>query len=209
VNFTVLRVTAGVLILAGMAIADLWRRGGHATRWREYAFLLLCVAVAMAYGIANDQITSRISWEYFYYGKELAPIIGSQTPPDPVALSWQAVRIGAEATWAAGLIAGVALLLANNPSCLARLSFAQLAARLPSFVILTALFAVLGGIAGHYLLLCWISNDLHELADTNLWRPHRFLEVYGIHLGGYVGGGVATIYNVYRVHQARLHKEPA
>ena len=55
---------------------DLVNKGRNATRWREYGFLALCVAVAIVYGIVNDQITSRISWEYFYYGKDLAPILG-------------------------------------------------------------------------------------------------------------------------------------
>ena len=65
-NYSPYRITFGLLVLAALAILDWYQKGPAATRWREYLFLLLCVAVAMAYGIANDQITSRISWEYFY-----------------------------------------------------------------------------------------------------------------------------------------------
>jgi len=178
--------------------------GRRATRWREYAFLLLCVAVAIAYGIVNDQITSRISWEYFYYGKELAPILGPQTPPDAGALHWQAVRIGAEATWAAGLIAGVAMLLANNPHPgRTQLRFFALLARLPLFILIVAATAVLLGIAGRFFLLNWISQDFRDLARYNLWRPRRFMTVYGIHLGGYVGGLLGIVYGVWSIRRRR------
>jgi len=65
VNFSPLRITFGILVLAALAIMDLRQEGRNATRWREYAFLALCAAVAMVYGILNDQVTCRISWECF------------------------------------------------------------------------------------------------------------------------------------------------
>lgn len=200
------RIIAGAIFFAILAIADLTRRGTKATRWREYSFLLLCVAVAMLYGVVNDQVTSRISWEYFYYGKELAPIIGAQTPPDTAALSLQAARIGAEATWTAGLIIGVAMLLANNPSKkVPRVSYASMIQRLPVFVLICVIFAVLLGIAGHFYLLNWMGEDFGELAATNLWRPRRFMTVYGVHLGGYIGGVVGVIYSVWSIRRERKH----
>src|SRR5436190_9095757 len=76
------RIAAGVLVFAALAIWDWRRHGAAATRWREYCFLLITIVAAMIYGIINDQITSRISWEYFYYGKELQQILGARTPPD-------------------------------------------------------------------------------------------------------------------------------
>jgi hypothetical protein len=72
----VFRLVVGIGIFAWLALADLRQNGRHATRWREYAFLLIAVAVAMMYGALNDQITSSISWEYFYYGKELYKTLG-------------------------------------------------------------------------------------------------------------------------------------
>src|ERR1700677_665659 len=114
-NSSPLRISVCLAILIALAIMDYYQKGPQSTRWREYLFLLLCVAVATAYGALNDQITSRISWEYFYYGKELSPILGPQTPPDPLALSLQAARIGAEASWWAGLVIGAVMLIANNP----------------------------------------------------------------------------------------------
>jgi hypothetical protein len=197
------RLLIGATILAGLAVYDLCINRHKATRWREYVFLLFCVAVAMIYGIINDQITSRISWEYFYYGKVLAPILGPQTPPDSAALSWQAVRIGVEATWSAGLIAGAALLIANNPSVNPRLTYRRLAATLPVVIAITIAFASLFGWAGYHFWLNSMGDDLAQIAQTNLWRPHRFLLVYGIHLGGYVGGAVAIILSFISIRLER------
>src|SRR5438309_744869 len=65
------RIATGVLIFVALAIADLRAHGAAATRWKEYRFLIVVTALAMLYGALNDQITSAISWEYFYYGKDL------------------------------------------------------------------------------------------------------------------------------------------
>ncbi len=202
-NFSLPRLLVGLAILAGLAIYDLHIKGKASTRWREYAFVLICVAVAMLYGILNDQITSRISWEYFYYGKELAPTLGPQTPPDPLALSLQAVRIGVEATWSAGLILGVAMLIANNPSAHPQLPYRRLLARLPRIAAMTVISAVIFGFAGYYFWLNSMGTDLAELARENLWRPRRFLLVYGIHLGGYVGSALALVVVFFSVRLER------
>src|SRR4051812_7221483 len=87
------RIALGAAIFGVFAAVDLYRRGRAATRWREYAFLLAVVAIAMAYGVINDQVTSRISWEYFFYGKGLAEVLGPATPPDDARLSWEAAKV--------------------------------------------------------------------------------------------------------------------
>src|SRR5437868_15408094 len=110
------RIAIGVLIFAALAWWDYRRNRDQATRWREYLVLVACTLGAMAYGIVNDQITSTISWEYFYYGKDLADTLGPHLPPDSIKLHLAAALVGIQATWSAGLIIGVALLVANNPS---------------------------------------------------------------------------------------------
>lgn len=207
---TPLRILAGVGIFTVLAVVDLIQHGRNATRWREYVFLALCVGVAMLYGIANDEVTSRISWEYFYYGKELAPIIGPDTPPNPAALDWQAARIGAAATWWAGLVIGASILMANNASRrLPRLSCTRLVARLSAIIGITVLSASILGLIGNRFLLNWISEDFQELASTNLWHPRHFMTVYGIHLGGYLGGAIATVFAVVSVIRERKNRQCA
>ena len=203
-SFTAIRITFGIVCLAILAVVDIAQKGRQATRWREYVFLAFCTAIATVYGAVNDQITSRISWEYFYYGKDLVHILGPATPPDSLRLSLQALRIGAAATWWAGLIFGAAILIANNPSRIGRqLSYASLAARLPGVVVITVICAAIVGFAGAQFWLNWISPDFKDLAATNFWRPHRFMAVYGIHLGGYVGGVLGAIYAVTSIVRER------
>ncbi|HEY7091347.1 MAG TPA: hypothetical protein VH518_24840 [Tepidisphaeraceae bacterium] len=182
------RIGAGVLIFAMLALIDLRRNGHSARRWREYLFLLLCVSAAMAYGIVNDLITSSISWEYFCYGKGLWPEILHDVPPDPAKLRLAAAVVGMKATWTAGLIGGVVLLIANNPSHERhQLSFAALMRLLFLVLIAAAVTAVVLGVAGGWGLLTWYSHDFAEMVRRNEMRPYRFMTTFGIHLGGYVG----------------------
>lgn len=208
-NFTAVRITFGIVVLAALAVWDIVQKGSEATRWKEYLFLAFCAAIATVYGMVNDQVTSRISWEYFYYGKELAPILGPQTPPNALKLSLQAMRIGAEATWWAGLIFGAAMLIANNPGRIGRqLSFKSLAKRLPMVIGITAVLAVIFGFAGANYYLNWISPDFRDLVAMDYYRPHRFMAAWGVHLGGYVGGVIATIYAVTSIVRERRSQLP-
>jgi len=203
-NFSLPRFLFGIAVFAALALYDLQQKGRESTRWREYLFLATCTAVAIAYGILNDQITSRISWEYFYYGKDLYPILGPQTPPDPIGLSIQALKIGIEATWSVGLIIGAAMLIANNPSRRGpQLPYRRLIARLPKILLITLLGATVFGFAGSQFYLNDISPDFKNITATNLWRPHRFMTVYGIHLGGYIGGALAVIFSFTSIHHER------
>ena len=187
------RICAGVLIFVILALVDLKRNGTQATRWREYVFLLACVFAAILYGILNDQITSAISWEYFYYGKELKHVLGPDLPPDRAAMRWQAAKIGAMATWSAGLFIGAALLIANNPRRdRPQLRYPQLLGLLAPLFAITLLFAIALGFAGWQGWLDWISSDFSLLRQTNSFRPEHFMATYGVHLGGYVGGAVGT-----------------
>src|SRR5271170_4114113 len=102
-------------ILTAQAGSDYRRHGHAARRWREYLFLIACSAAAAIYAALNDQITSCISWEYFYYAKDLWRHLGPVTPPPRAALSLGAAKVGATAGWSVGLLLGAALLIANNP----------------------------------------------------------------------------------------------
>ena len=197
------RITLGLLILLTLALLDYRRHRQHATRWREYLILLLCTLAAMAYGVLNDQITSTISWEYFYYGKDLGKVLGPHTPPDPLQLHLHAALVGIQATWTAGLIIGVALLFANNPSkTLPELPHKTLLKFLPLIMLITATVAALGAYLGYTAHLTRFNDDFPIMLKDNLWRPRRFMAVYGIHLGGYLGGLLSLLITVPLI----LHK---
>jgi hypothetical protein len=188
------RIAIGAAIFAVLGTVDLIRHGRQATRWREYAFLLLAVFAATAYGAINDQIASSTSWEYFYYGKGLDHVLGPRVPPDSAALHWEACKIGLKATWSAGLIIGVLLLLANNPRRNRRQLPYRTMCRLLTWILLSSvLCAAIGGFVGSRGGLAWVSHDLRLLVRDNMFRPYQFMTVYGMNLGGYVGGLFSTL----------------
>ena len=201
------RIAIGVAIFTALALHDYLRNRHRATRWREYTILLMTVAGAIAYGVINDQLTSSISWEYFYYGKELAEKLGPRTPPDPLALHLAAAVVGIKATWSAGLIIGVAILLANNPSKSRphppQLPMRKLLRIIPIIFGITALIAAIGAGVGYSALPARWNEDFAEMLQANLWRPRRFMTVYGIHLGGYIGGLLAMIIAVILIRRRR------
>jgi len=197
------RVGVGGAIFLLLALIDLARRGRQATRWREYLLLLAAVVAALGYGVINDQITSRISWEYFYYGKELATSLGPATPPDPRKLHWAAALVGMKATWSAGLIFGAMLLLANNPRRgRIRLRNRELLAWLPRILLSAVVCAVLFGVVGYLGGLTSLNEDFPVFLHDNLWRPRRFMCVYGVHLGGYIGGFGGAVWAAVAVWRA-------
>src|SRR5436305_31251 len=100
------RIAAGVVIFITLAAVELARKGRAARRWKEYSFLGVVVLIALGYGVVNDQVTSRISWEYFYYGKGLSEVLGPRVPPERGRLSWEAAKVGMKATWTVGLVIG-------------------------------------------------------------------------------------------------------
>jgi hypothetical protein len=187
------RVAIGCSIFAALAGVDLARRGRAATRWREYLFLVLAVALAMAYGAINDAIAAGISWEYFFYGKGLSERLGLHTPPDPAALRAAAIGVGLKATWSAGLVAGVALLIANNPrKGIARIPYRTLSKLLLLVVASAGFCAAIGAVAGRAGLLTGTNPDVAAIARENLFRPTAFMTVYGMNMGAYGGGILAT-----------------
>lgn len=187
-----IRGALGVAIFATLAILDYRRNGPNATRWREYAFLLICVALAIAYGVANDLITSRISVEYFLYFKGAAARVPTEVAAHPelhrAALDAQAMRIGALATWSVGLIAGAAILVTNSAGPRPRLRMRRLLPVVPIIFLCAIACAVAVGELGWRDRLPWIRANFADAA----MRPRHLMCVYGIHLGGYAGGGVGT-----------------
>lgn len=201
------RITIGASIFAVLAIVDLRRNGQAATRWREYAFLLSCVAIAIVYGITNDLITSRISPEYFLFFKGAVEHVSNEAAASPEAhrgeLDLQAMRIGTLATWTAGLIAGAFLLIANSFGGWPRLSMKQLARYVPLLFVAAIICAIALGVVGGKGGLLWTSADFREMVARDEMRPFRVMCVYGIHLGGYVGSLAGLLLSIVLVLRAR------
>jgi hypothetical protein len=194
------RIGVGVLVFFALACTDLARNGKTAKRWREYLFLLFAVAVALVYGLANDEATVRISPEYFLYGKELSPLVEGH----PERLPLEAAKVGLKATWSVGLLVGAAILLANNPhGALPQLPYRRLVRLMPRMIACAAACAAALGAIGYMGGLALFSQDFQEMVRRNEFRPYRFMAVYGIHLGGYLGGLIGTAWTVFSIRRSR------
>lgn len=197
------RVSAGGCIFALLAVVDLRRNGRAATRWKEYGVLGVAVCAALAYGVVNDQITCTISPEYFLYGKELFRKIGES--PTAGRLRWEAAKVGLMATWSAGLIFGVALLLANNPwRGRARLRNRELVKLLAVIPLVAAACGAALGFVGYCGGLTRWQSDFVVMVEADVYRPYRFMATWGVHLGGYIGGLLGTAGAVAVVLRRRI-----
>jgi hypothetical protein len=203
------RIAVGAAIFMTLALLDLRANGPSATRWKEYLFLLAAVGAALVYGVSNDLITSSISWEYFVYGKDLLHAVGDRVPPDRLVMAREAAKVGLKATWTAGLLIGVAMLLANNPTKPSRhaanppVSYPSLLKLLPIIFLCCFAFAIPLGFAGYLGWLNCFSQDFREMTRRDEFRPARYIAVYGIHLGGYVGAAIGTGAAVVRIRIRR------
>lgn len=195
------RIAFGVVAFAALAAWDIRRRGRDSQRWREYLFLLSAVGAALAYGVVNDQITVTISWEYFFYGKGLHEVLGAESPPKMAALRIESMWVGLKATWTAGLLIGVAVLVANNPrKNIPQLSYRRIYALIPLVFAAAACGGAVFGLAGWFGVF---AGSFEEIVGEDLWRPERFMAVWGAHLGGYVGGLVGTVAAVWWILRSR------
>jgi hypothetical protein len=187
-------VVAGLAILAGRAIYDIAVNGREASRAKEYAFLLLTMFAAVAYGIVHDHLTATISPEYFLVWK------GLSTDPRPwrVAVTFVAVR----SSWWAGLLVGACFLLANNPNTSGRrrLRFGELArfALLPlGAAVMTA--AACGAV--NVLDPFGLAAGVEPLVARS--RLGAFMFVWGIHFGSYAGALVGGAWATWRIVATR------
>ncbi len=182
-----------VLLMAIVALIDWRRRGQEATRWREYAFLLLAGLMGGFVGIANDHVTATISPEYFFIGKGIKLDDGFRR---------HVTELGFHAGLLAGVVIGGAFLMANNPKPNRPSLPAKKLVRFALYPIVGALVLVpLGSVSAYYLDPLNFSSDLSEALSPE--QIGRFLAVWGIHLGLYASGLAGTIAGVLGIRRMR------
>lgn len=188
------RALAVALLLALVALVDYLRHRERGTRWREYAFWLVCGLLGALFGVANDLVTSRLSPPYFALGKGLGTT-------DPAALDREVVLFAMGAGFGAGLAVGGAILLANNPrKGLPQLPYAALARSL----VIPALAAIAGApivALSTNLDIQGLSSKLRETLSAE--EVQRFLMVQRLHLGLYAGALAGTTFAVVRIRRRR------
>jgi hypothetical protein len=102
------------------------------------------------------------------------------------------------------LLIGAAMLMANSVHRDKKfLAGRELYKLLACTLIWTIALATLGGLAGRLGAF----NRLGEFAylrQHDMWRPIRFMSVWGIHLGAYTGGAMGTVWAVWRIWKERV-----
>lgn len=158
---------------------------------RAVLTVLLCVAAAVGYGVAHDQVTARVCVEYFTVGH---PPVFATGDPTLLALGW-----GVIATWWVGLLLGLPLAAAARAAGRPPRSLVRPVTLL---MLTAAASAAVAGIAGYLLGRAGVVYLVGEpAAAVPADRHPRFLACLWAHAASYaVGllGGLAVVRRVWR-----------
>jgi hypothetical protein len=188
------RIALLLLLLSLIATIDRLRNGPKATRVKEYSFVVVSGVVGALFGLLNDLITSSISPEYFSFGKGLNPGDG---------LTVRAGILGMKAGLSAGAIAGAICLYASTRGCLyPPLAYRRLLGVLWRPVVLATAAALMMALFFRRLDPFGFSRQLEGILEPR--RIQRFLTVWWIHCGLYLGLLVSVVWIIVDI--ARLRK---
>ena len=158
---------------------------------QSLGIIFLAVMAAIAYGIAHDQITSRICLEYFTIGH---PRLIDSDSPTVLALFW-----GVVATWWVGLPLGLGLAVAARGGQRPKLAASDLL--IPVLKLLGWMFAVaaLFGVIGFATSRDGIFHLVEPLASRVPAGKHTAFLIdgwahSGSYLAGIIGGVVLCIF---------------
>jgi hypothetical protein len=193
----VTRLACLLLFFAAGALVDLAIRGRRATRWREYASILLIGCAGALAGIACDAATSAISPDYFVYGKGL--VRGA-------TLTREAMLVGARAGFSVGCIVAGALWIANGPRDGVPALPAARIHRLSLVVLAHA--AIVALLSGGIATIAQLPVPYVRWAGV-LRLPQRFATVWWTHLGAYSGALLGVIVGVVLLRRERRARATA
>ncbi|MBI1851797.1 MAG: hypothetical protein HYR85_15770 [Planctomycetes bacterium] len=110
---------------------------------RSFAIVVLCIVVAIVYGVAHDQVTARVCVEYFTIGH---PAIFGTDDPTLLGIGW-----GIAATWWVGLLLGVPLAWAARAGDFPKRRVRSLLRPIAWLVVVMTACALVAGIVGFVL----------------------------------------------------------
>ena len=154
---------------------------------RVLAILGLSVLAAVLYGIAHDQVTTRVCLEYFTVFH--APVFGTESPT-LLAFGW-----GVIATWWMGLFLGFPLALAARAGRRPKWTARQLVRPIAVLLATMAVLSLIAGILGYLVATRgWIRMPPYWAERIPRDRHTRFLADLAAHnmayASGFVGGWV-------------------
>jgi len=190
------------VLLVAAALCAVWLVGFLVFRGPDWARILaLCVGSAVAYGIVHDQITARVSIEYFTIGH---PRLFATDEPTPHALAW-----GVIATWWVGLLLGIPLAIAARRGGQPRLAARDLLRPIGVLLVAMALCALLGAAIGRFgAERHWFGlfGDLRERVP--LEKQVAFMTAGGAHGASYLVGFVGGVVLIVRTWRRRARLAP-
>ncbi|MBA4062926.1 MAG: hypothetical protein C0501_04305 [Isosphaera sp.] len=158
------------------------------------AIVAMCVAAAVAYGVAHDLVTARVCVEYFTVGHP--PVFGTDDPT-LLALGW-----GVVASWWVGLLLGIPLAVVARAGSRPKRSAGSLARPVGVLLGVTAVAALAAGVTGYLLARDGSVFLVGPLADRLPPDRHApFLADLWAHSASYlvgVAGGVVVLGSVWR-----------
>ena len=110
---------------------------------RSLNIIALCIFSAVIYGILHDQITARVSVEYFTIGH---PPVFPTRSPTLLGLGW-----GIIATWWVGLLLGVPLSIAARAGPRLKRGLRSLVRPIVLLLLVMGFCALLAGVIGYCL----------------------------------------------------------
>jgi hypothetical protein len=164
------------------------------------SIVLMCVAAAVLYGIAHDQITARVCVEYFTVGH---PPIFNADNPTLLGIGW-----GIIATWWVGLLLGIPLAIVARAGSRPKRSVSSLVRPIVCLSLIMAVCALAAGLLGWYLAYCGMVFLVGPIAQRIAPERHGgFTADLWAHSTSYLVGLVGGIVIIIRVWRSR--KEPA
>lgn len=103
--------------------------------------ILVCMASAVLYGIAQDQVTARVCVEYFTVGHK--PLFATDSP------TLLALDFGTRATWWAGVILGISAALLSRAGSWPKLDATRLIRPIACLLTVMAVASLLAGLTGY------------------------------------------------------------
>lgn len=183
------RILALFVFIGFMLLLDLKNPKDQRLRLKTYGFILLVGILGVLYGICIDSMTSRISPDYFIYGKGVEP--GPHFYRD-------VLMIGMKAGFSGAVVVGVALVVTNPVKKQISPLFRLVGYPLVLSVVTGLLFGILQSLTNIIEVKgVWPLGELRAQRFANVWVIH-----IGIYLGGLIGLTIACFKNRVRANPA-------
>ena len=181
------RLIALLVFMAGMTLFDFYKNPpGQRHRPATYGFILAAGTIGAIFGLGVDQVTSRISVDYFIHGKGI---------PYNNSFDYHVMLLGLKAGFSAGAVAGCFFVIANADKSQTLYLYPYLV--LP---LLLAIFA--GTFLGCLQFQSGLLTQREVVENLGHFRAKYFTTVWMVHAGVYAGGLLGTLVSCVAI---RLH----